>query len=98
MDPTTGQYTALLVKSPTGIPTDPPLTSKGVQQSKELAEYLSSIEPPIDVIYSSPFYRCLQTLKPFTDKHFCGGKGNGKIRIDRGIGYVDIVAARCCKY
>ncbi|KAF1362864.1 phosphoglycerate mutase family protein [Lizonia empirigonia] len=86
VDPTTGQYTALLVKSPTGIPTDPPLTSKGVQQSKELAEYLSSIEPPIDVIYSSPFYRCLQTLKPFTDKHFRGGKGNGKIRIDRGIG------------
>lgn len=86
MDPTTGTYTANFVKSPTGIPTDPPLTSKGVQQSKELAEHLSSIEPPVDVIYSSPFYRCLQTLKPFTDRHFGDSKSSGKIRIDRGIG------------
>ena len=89
MDPATGRYTAVFVKSPTGIPIDPPLTSKGVQQSHELAEYLSSIDPPVDVVYSSPFYRCLQTLKPFTDRHFEGGKPNGKIRIDRGIGYVN---------
>lgn len=80
-----------MVKSPTGIPTDPPLTSKGVQQSKELAKYLSSLEPPVDVIYSSPFYRCLQTLKPFTDEHFSKGKASGKIRIDRGIGYVGAI-------
>ena len=92
MDPATGQYSALLVKSPTGIPTDPPLTSKGVQQSKELADYLSSIEPPIDVIYSSPFYRCLQTLKPFTDLYFGDGKAR-KIRIDRGIGYARSVTS-----
>jgi hypothetical protein len=94
VDPTTGQYTALLVKSPTGIPTDPPLTSKGVQQSKELADYLSTIEPPVDVIYSSPFYRCLQTLKPFTDIYFGGGKSGGKIRIDRGIGYGELPTCR----
>lgn len=93
VDPSTGQYTALLVKSPTGIPTDPPLTSKGVQQSKELADYLSTIHPPVDVIYSSPFYRCLQTLKPFTDRHLRGGK-TGKIRIDRGIGYVHDTGTR----
>jgi transcription factor C subunit 7 len=80
-----------MVKTPTGIPTDPPLTSKGVQQSKELAEYLCNIEPPIERIYSSPFYRCLQTLKPTTDKLFREGKAKGKIRIDRGIGYV-----KCC--
>jgi transcription factor C subunit 7 len=92
VDPATGQYSALLVKSPTGIPTDPPLTSKGVQQSKELADYLSSIEPPIDVIYSSPFYRCLQTLKPFTDRYFADGKAR-KIRIDRGIGYAKSVTS-----
>jgi transcription factor C subunit 7 len=93
VDPATGQYSALLVKSPTGIPTDPPLTSKGVQQSKELADYLSSIEPPIDVIYSSPFYRCLQTLKPFTDRYFGDGKAISKIRIDRGIGYARSVTS-----
>ena len=76
-----------MVKTPTGIPTDPPLTSKGVQQSKELAEYLCSVEPPIDRIYSSPFYRCLQTLKPTTERLFSQGRVKEKIRIDRGIGY-----------
>jgi transcription factor C subunit 7 len=78
-----------MVKTPTGIPTDPPLTSKGVEQSKELAKYLCSIEPPIERIYSSPFYRCLQTLKPTTDKLFREGKAKRRIRIDRGVGYVD---------
>jgi len=76
------------MKTPTGIPTDPPLTSHGVDQSKELAEYLSRVEPPVDRIYSSPFYRCLQTVKPFSDKLFEQGKAKGLIRIDRGIGYV----------
>ncbi|KAI4652630.1 uncharacterized protein J4E79_008937 [Alternaria viburni] len=85
VDPQTGIYTASMA-TPTGIPTDPPLTSKGVEQSKELAEYLSKIEPPVDRIYSSPFYRCLQTLKPFSDKLFKEGKAKGRIRIDRGIG------------
>jgi transcription factor C subunit 7 len=78
-----------MVKTPTGIPTDPPLTSKGVEQSKELAEYLCNIEPPIERIYSSPFYRCLQTLKPTTDRLFRDGRVKGKIRIDRGVGYVE---------
>ncbi|OAL45296.1 phosphoglycerate mutase-like protein, partial [Pyrenochaeta sp. DS3sAY3a] len=73
-------------RTPTGIPTDPPLTSKGVEQSKELAEYLCKIEPPIDRVYSSPFYRCLQTLKPTTDRLRAEGRIKDKIRIDRGIG------------
>ncbi|KAA8627710.1 phosphoglycerate mutase family protein [Pyrenophora tritici-repentis] len=87
VDPQTGVYTASM-KTPTGIPTDPPLTSHGVDQSKELAEYLSHVEPAVDRIYSSPFYRCLQTIKPFSDQLFEQGKANGLIRIDRGIGYV----------
>lgn len=86
VDPQTGTYTALMVKTPTGIPTDPPLTSKGVQQSKELAEHLCKIQPPIERIYSSPFYRCLQTLQPTTARLFAEGKVKGKIRVDRGIG------------
>ncbi|CAE7199782.1 hypothetical protein P3342_010316 [Pyrenophora teres f. teres] len=85
VDPQTGVYTASM-KTPTGIPTDPPLTSHGVDQSKELADYLSHVEPPVDRIYSSPFYRCLQTVKPFSDKLFEQGKAKGLIRIDRGIG------------
>ncbi|KAH7089260.1 phosphoglycerate mutase family protein [Paraphoma chrysanthemicola] len=86
VDPQTGIYTSSMVKTPTGIPTDPPLTSKGVEQSKELAEYLCNSDPPIERIYSSPFYRCLQTLKPTTDRLFREGNAKGKIRIDRGIG------------
>lgn len=78
-----------MVKTPTGIPTDPPLTSKGVDQSKELAAYLCTIQPPIDRVYSSPFYRCLQTLKPTTDDLFGQGNLKGKIRVDQGIGYVE---------
>jgi transcription factor C subunit 7 len=85
VDPQTGQYTASM-RTPTGIPTDPPLTSKGVEQSKELAQHLVSIDPPVERIYSSPFYRCLQTLKPFTDSLFKEDKAARKIRIDRGVG------------
>ncbi|KAF1993667.1 phosphoglycerate mutase family protein [Amniculicola lignicola CBS 123094] len=85
VDPQTGEYTAS-TKTPTGIPTDPPLTSSGVGQSKELAERLIRLDPPIDRIYSSPFYRCLQTLKPTTDRLFAEGKAGRKIRIERGFG------------
>ena len=83
-----------MVKTPTGIPTDPPLTSKGVAQSKELAAYLCNIQPPIERVYSSPFYRCLQTLKPTTDRLFREGTAKGKIRIDRGVGYVETRAVQ----
>ena len=86
------------MKTPTGIPTDPPLTSKGVEQSKELAQHLANIDPPVERIYSSPFYRCLQTLKPFTDSLFRESKATKKIRIDRGVGYVNeqLIAAFSC--
>lgn len=53
-------------KSPTGYPRDPPLASYGDEQAAELATYLSSL--PEDqrptAIYSSPYYRCLQTVNP----------------------------------
>ncbi|KJK62891.1 Histidine phosphatase superfamily branch 1 [Aspergillus parasiticus SU-1] len=52
--------------TPTGNPADPTLTSHGVRQSLELAEHLVSPEfsPKPFRIYSSPFYRCLQTIQP----------------------------------
>ncbi|KAF9739361.1 hypothetical protein PMIN06_000939 [Paraphaeosphaeria minitans] len=81
----TGVYTAN-TRTPTGIPTDPALAAHGVAQAVELAEYLCSIEPPVHRIYSSPFYRCLQTLKPTTERLFKEGRGGRKIRIDRGVG------------
>ncbi|KAI7218852.1 phosphoglycerate mutase-like protein [Hortaea werneckii] len=66
VDPQTGTYSTT-VKSPTGIASDPALASYGVQQAVQLGEHLLQVQPPVDLIYSSPFYRCLQTLSPFTD-------------------------------
>ncbi|KAI8624398.1 phosphoglycerate mutase-like protein [Xylariaceae sp. FL1651] len=68
VDPTTGTYTAYL-RSPTGLPTDPALTSHGVEQAGDLAEHLLQLDPPIEQVYSSPYYRCLQTVSPFISRH-----------------------------
>ncbi|KAJ7169928.1 phosphoglycerate mutase-like protein [Mycena filopes] len=53
-------------KSETGLPRDPPLAAYGETQAQELADYflsLPEIERPT-AIFSSPYYRCLQTSKP----------------------------------
>ncbi|KAI0446112.1 phosphoglycerate mutase-like protein [Xylaria telfairii] len=68
VDHVTGTYTPYL-QSPTGLPTDPALTSHGVEQAGELARHLSGLHPPIDQVYSSPYYRCLQTISPFVSQH-----------------------------
>ncbi|OTA91578.1 hypothetical protein M434DRAFT_76006 [Hypoxylon sp. CO27-5] len=64
VDPSTGNYTAS-IRSPTKLPTDPALASHGVEQANELATYLLDVNPPIDQVYSSPYYRCMQTIQPF---------------------------------
>jgi len=52
--------------SPTGLPKDPPLAAYGEEQAKEVAEFILSL--PKDkrptAIFSSPYYRCLQTSQP----------------------------------
>lgn len=35
----------------------------------------------MDLIYSSPFYRCLQTLAPFTN-HIASAEGKGKVQVN----------------
>ncbi|KAJ3546352.1 hypothetical protein NMY22_g2089 [Coprinellus aureogranulatus] len=53
-------------KSPTGLPRDPPLAAHGEKQAQELADYFLSLpedERPT-AIFSSPYYRCLQTSQP----------------------------------
>lgn len=67
VDHATGIYTSSL-RSPTGLPTDPSLTSHGVDQADELARHLLGLNPPIDQVYSSPYYRCLQTISPFISR------------------------------
>ena len=80
-DPTTG-HTSSNVPSPTNIPADPALVSYGVQQAQQLASKLIMVKPKITRVYSSPFYRCLQTVKPFIDR--LGGEL--AIHGDRGLG------------
>ncbi|OTA60418.1 phosphoglycerate mutase-like protein [Hypoxylon sp. EC38] len=64
VDPSTGNYTAS-IRSPTKLPTDPALASHGVEQANELATHLLDVNPPIDQVYSSPYFRCMQTIQPF---------------------------------
>jgi len=48
--------------SPTELPHDPSLHTIGIQQAAETAEYFK--DKVVQAIFSSPFYRCLQTAKP----------------------------------
>ncbi|KZS93003.1 phosphoglycerate mutase-like protein [Sistotremastrum niveocremeum HHB9708] len=50
----------------TGTPKDPPLAAYGEAQSKELAAYFLGLpkEERPTAIFSSPYYRCLQTSVP----------------------------------
>ncbi|KAH7170493.1 histidine phosphatase superfamily [Dactylonectria macrodidyma] len=66
VDSSTGIYSAA-IPSPTGIPADPALTSHGVTQAKQMGNHLMTLDPAIDVVYSSPYYRCLQTITPFVE-------------------------------
>ncbi|KAM3521426.1 hypothetical protein MY4038_009047 [Beauveria bassiana] len=56
------------IPSPTGIPADPPLTSHGIEQAAELAAHLATLTPAVEAVYSSPYYRCLQTIDPFVKR------------------------------
>lgn len=67
VDPSSGEYHSHL-RSPTGIAADPALTSHGVDQAKELGAHLVKVQPPVDRIFSSPYYRCLQTVQPFVER------------------------------
>ncbi|KAJ8102452.1 histidine phosphatase superfamily [Lipomyces tetrasporus] len=53
--------------APTGIDGDPPLSAHGEEQAHELCIYLSTILPSVVRIYTSPFYRCLQTICELAD-------------------------------
>ncbi|KAI4206350.1 MAG: hypothetical protein LQ348_001019 [Seirophora lacunosa] len=68
--------------TPTSIPNDVPLSAYGVGQSKELAIAVGELDPPVTSVFSSPFYRCLQTIEPAITRL---GE-NVKVRVDNGIG------------
>ncbi|MCJ1296588.1 hypothetical protein MMC34_008154 [Xylographa carneopallida] len=77
-------HTTSIVRSPTNIPSDPALSAYGVQQAAQLASQAQLLTPPILRIYSSPFYRCLQTITPLAER--LGRKV--PLICDRGLGTV----------
>ncbi|CAG8975434.1 hypothetical protein HYALB_00010381 [Hymenoscyphus albidus] len=87
VDAKTGEYSAS-IPSPTGIASDPALAGKGVEQSHELAAHLKTLSPPIERFYSSPFYRCIQTILPAVEAiaSTTSDPETKKIRGENGIG------------
>ncbi|KAL2164527.1 hypothetical protein VTH06DRAFT_3743 [Thermothelomyces fergusii] len=93
VDPSNGNYTNYL-RSPTGGAADPALTAHGVDQANELAARLVAVDPPIERVYSSLYYRCLQTVEPFVRKArgaASAGTGGGeprhlRVRGETGLG------------
>lgn len=51
---------------PTNLRNDPPLSQLGREQAQELAHYLKTKN--INRIYSSPFYRVLETVYPLVQE------------------------------
>lgn len=85
VDPKTGTYHTAY-PTPTGIPSDPALASYGEAQAMQLADKIATLDPFPDTFYSSPFYRCLQTIKPAFER-IVDSKGEGtQLRIDTGLG------------
>ena len=87
VDAATGEYSASF-PSPTGIPSDPALTGYGEDQSKQLADRILSLHPSVDVIYSSPYYRCLQTIRPVMQRLPTASKTKKTVRVEYGLRYV----------
>ncbi|CCE63661.1 hypothetical protein TPHA_0F01770 [Tetrapisispora phaffii CBS 4417] len=46
---------------PTGVDSDVPLAEHGLTQAKELGHYILSLNNQPELLFSSPFYRCIQT-------------------------------------
>lgn len=65
---------------PTGVDSDVPLAEHGIHQARELAHYTLSLENQPELLFSSPFYRCIQTSEPIADVLGL------PIIIERGIG------------
>lgn len=62
-----------------------------MEQANELAAHLLKLDPPIEQVYSSPYYRCMQTIQPFVRDLRSQPSGNvsvdtpPKVRADLGL-------------
>ena len=93
IDLRTGTYKSQF-PTPTGNPADPALTSHGVRQSYELAAHIASPEfhPKPFRVYSSPFYRCLQTIQPSVEELKRKQKASNDTSESTGRGEIDPAA------
>ena len=58
-----------------------------MRQSEQLATHLLDLEPQPDKLYSSPYYRCLQTLHPYITSLRARQKSDDvKVTIEPGVG------------
>ncbi|WVO16809.1 hypothetical protein L204_104495 [Cryptococcus depauperatus] len=83
---------------PTGMNRDPPLAVHGLEQAKHLADFLASHDstqpyPRPEIIFSSPFYRCIQTalssaeaLGLILEEPQDGKKSKKGIHLEHGLG------------
>ncbi|KAJ5764984.1 Histidine phosphatase superfamily clade-1 [Penicillium odoratum] len=88
IDVRTGIYKSQF-PTPTGNPADPALTSYGIRQSHELATHIGSpgFHPKPFRVYSSPFYRCLQTIQPSVEE--LKKQSQGHADSETGLGAID---------
>jgi hypothetical protein len=72
------------IPSPTGNPADVELTKIGIEQSQQtVRELAAQTNFPVDVVYSSPAYQCLETLRPFVIN--ADGKITHMVRVENGL-------------
>ncbi|WWC58865.1 uncharacterized protein I303_101410 [Kwoniella dejecticola CBS 10117] len=85
--------------SPTGMNRDPPLAVYGHEQSEHLSTFLSDPNqtapyPTPELVFSSPFYRCIETSLPTAKKlglvreakDLQGGSGTSSgVRLEHGV-------------
>jgi transcription factor C subunit 7 len=64
------------------------LAGYGVEQSHELSTHLQTLSPPAQRFYSSPFYRCIQTISPAVEAiaKTTSDPETHKIRGENGVG------------
>jgi len=97
LNPSTGEYSSNH-PFPTRLPADPPLASHGVRQAQETGRYLAEhfaekVKQDRLRIYSSLFYRCLETLRPTVEtllaqipEHEVQRRKSLQVRGERGLG------------
>lgn len=68
---------------PTGNPADITLSKTGTEQAKQTADRLAIENLPIDLVYCSPSYQCLETLRPIVTTP--DGKPKYMVRVETGL-------------